>query len=146
MTLAVIDRARHTRTMTRAPEIDEYNRRLTPADREIADLLAQQIERGLPDAVGKVWHAHPVWFLDGNPIVGYSRLKDAVRMMFWSGQSFAGEGLTASGSFQAAEARMLDVSDVDPTAIAGWLDEARAIQWDYEHIRTNRGLVKRTAF
>lgn len=132
--------------MTRAPEIDEYHRRLTPEDREICDVLAAEIERGLPDATSKVWHAHPVWFLDGNPIVGYHRLKDAVRLMFWSGQSFTGDGLTASGTFQAAEARYLEVGEIDTAALSGWLAESRTIQWDYEHIRTNRGLGKRTEF
>ena len=132
--------------MSRAPEIDEYHHNLAPEDREICDLLVTEIEQGLPEAAGKVWHAHPVWFLDGNPIVGYSKQKPGIRLMFWSGQSFAGAGLTASGTFQAAEARYLDAAEVDTAALAGWLAESRRIQWDYEHIRTNRGLVKRTDF
>ncbi|MCI1017269.1 DUF1801 domain-containing protein [Microbacterium sp. C5A9] len=132
--------------MTRATEIDDYHRRLAPEDRAICEVLAAEIERVLPDAEGRVWHAHPVWFLDGNPIVGYHRLKDAVRLMFWSGQSFAADGLAASGTFQAAEARFLDAAEVDIALLADWLAESRRIQWDYEHIRTNRGLVKRTEF
>lgn len=132
--------------MTRAPEIDAYHRALSPEDQEIAAVLAGEIERALPDAGGKVWHAHPVWFLDGNPVVGYHRLTDAVRLMFWSGQSFGLDGLTASGTFQAAETRYLTADDVDVEALRGWLRAARDIQWDYEHIRTNRGLVKRTQF
>jgi len=132
--------------VTRDGAIDEYHARLAPADREIADLLAAEIERGLPAATGKVWHAHPVWFLDGNPIVGYSRLKDGMRLMFWSGQSFAAPGLEASGSFQAADVLFVEADDVDTDAVAAWLAESRAIQWDYENIRRNRGLVKRTAF
>lgn len=132
--------------MTRAPEIDEYHRNLSDSDQEICERLAAQIEHGLPEATGKVWHAHPVWFLDGNPIVGYSRLKDAVRLMFWSGQSFDEPGLTPEGTFQAAEVRLLDVTDIDEVALARWLSKSRDIQWDYEHIRTNRGLVKRTEF
>ncbi|MFY9712145.1 MAG: DUF1801 domain-containing protein [Microbacterium sp.] len=132
--------------MTRAIEIDEYHQALSPSDREICELLAAEIERELPDATGKVWHAHPVWFLDGNPIVGYSRLKHAVRLLFWSGQSFDEPGLAPEGTFQAAEARYLDVSEVDRETLIRWLAAARDIQWDYEHIRTNRGLVKRTEF
>jgi hypothetical protein len=132
--------------MTRPAEIDEYHRNLSPTDQEICGVLATEIERGLPEAASKVWHAHPVWFLDGNPIVGYHRLKDAVRLMFWSGQSFALPGLTASGTFQAAEVRYDDVSEIDTDALAAWLAAGRDIQWDYEHIRTNRGLVKRTSF
>lgn len=132
--------------MTRPAEIDEYHRRLSPSDQKICAVLATEIERGLPEAEGKVWHAHPVWFLDGNPIVGYHRLKDAVRLMFWSGQSFPLPGLTASGTFQAAEVRYDDVSEIDTDTLAAWLAAGRDIQWDYEHIRTNRGLVKRTEF
>lgn len=132
--------------MTTGADILGYHRALAPEDRAIADVLSAQIERGLPEATGKVWHAHPVWFLDGNPIVGYDRLKDAVRLMFWSGQSFRTPGLTASGSFQAAEVRYVDADEIDASALARWLDESRRIQWDYEHIRTNRGLVRRTEF
>lgn len=132
--------------MTRAAEIDAYHARQAPSDREICELLAREIEQGLPEAVSTVWHAHPVWFLDGNPIVGYSRLKDAVRLMFWSGQSFDVDGLAPSGTFQAAEVRFTDVTEIDTAALAGWLAASREVQWDYENIRTNRGLVKRTSF
>ncbi|MBC6495310.1 DUF1801 domain-containing protein [Microbacterium sp. 4-7] len=132
--------------MTRAPEIADYHRRLSSEDRLICDLLADEIDRALPDAAAKVWHAHPVWFLDGNPIVGYDRLKDAVRLMFWSGQSFAEPGLVASGSFEAAEKRFTSASEIDTDRLTVWLSESRVVQWDYEHIRTNRGLVKRTSF
>jgi len=70
-----------------------YNAALAPADRKTCELLAKEIDRALPDAENKVWHAHPVWFLDGNPIVGYSRLKDAVRLLF------AYDGLMVTASF-----------------------------------------------
>lgn len=133
--------------MTRAPEIDAYHSTLSPTDQQICDLLAAEIERGLPEATGKIWHAHPVWFLDGNPIVGYSRLKDAVRLMFWSGQSFGEPGLSPGGTFQAAEVRYTDAAEVDVEALARWLSKSRSIQWDYENIRATRGtLHKRTAF
>lgn len=133
--------------MTLPPDIADYHRKLAPEDREICDLLATEIARGLPEAHAKVWHAHPVWFLDNNPIVGYDRLKDAVRLMFWSGQSFDTEGLAPSGTFQAAEARFRDVGEIDTDAMVGWLAASRDIQWDYENIRKNRGgLVKRTEF
>jgi alpha-galactosidase len=78
---------------------------LTPEDREIADLLATEINLGLQEAENKVWHAHPVWFVDGNPVVGYSKLKGKVRLLFWSGQSFVEKDLKPEGSFKAAEAR-----------------------------------------
>ena len=46
-----------------------YNAAQAPGDRKICKLLAQEIERALPEAENKVWHRHPVWFLEGNPIV-----------------------------------------------------------------------------
>ncbi len=69
--------------------IDAFHAAQADTDRRICDVLRREIDRGLPEAESKVWHAHPVWFLAGNPIVGYSKLKDCVRLMFWSGQSFS---------------------------------------------------------
>jgi hypothetical protein len=57
------------------PDTREYNLALAPSDRAICQVLAEQIDRGLPEAQNKIWHAHPVWFIDGNPVVGYSKLK-----------------------------------------------------------------------
>jgi hypothetical protein len=87
------------------PDTRRYNEAQAPTDREICELLAREIDRNLPEAENKIWHAHPVWFLDGNPIVGFSKLKTCVRLLFWSGQSFEEEGLKEEGSFKAAEAR-----------------------------------------
>src|SRR6516164_9740238 len=95
------------------PDTQQYNKALDPQDCEICNLLAREIDQALPEAENKIWHAHPVWFLDGNPIVGYSKLKDSVRLLFWSGQSFDEEGLEPEGSFKAAEARYTDVKQVN---------------------------------
>lgn len=56
-------------------EIETYNNRQVSADREICDLLAKIIDKELTKAESKVWHSHPVWFLDGNPTVGYTSSK-----------------------------------------------------------------------
>ena len=128
-------------------DVAAYNARLTPADREICVRLATVIAEVLPEADARVWHAHPVWFLDGNPIVGYHRLTASVRLLFWSGRSFPTPGLTDEGTFQAAEVRYPTVADIDEAALRAWLAEARDIQWDYEHIRASKGrLSKRTVF
>jgi len=124
-------------------ETKAYNAALAPGDRKICRLLAKEIERALPDAENKVWHAHPVWFLDGNPIVGYSKLKDGVRLLFWSGQSFAEKGLRKEGSFKAAEARYAAVGEVDVEKLGRWLAEARVVQWDYKNIVRRRGRLER---
>jgi uncharacterized protein YdhG (YjbR/CyaY superfamily) len=59
-------------------DIEAYNNKQTSEDREICNILSQEISSNLPEAENKIWHAHPVWFLDGNPIVGYSKLKDCI--------------------------------------------------------------------
>ena len=120
-----------------------YNAALAPADRKTCDLLVKEIERALPEAENKVWHAHPVWFLDGNPIVGYSKLKDGVRLLFWSGQSFAEKGLRKEGSFKAAEARYTSAGEVDTEKLRRWLAEARYVQWDYKNIVKRKGRLER---
>jgi hypothetical protein len=122
-----------------------YNKTLARGDRAICDMLAREIDRALPDAENKVWHRHPVWFLDGNPIVGYSKLKDSVRLLFWSGQSFDEKDLSVEGTFKAAEMRYTDVEQVRPRVLARWLKKARNIQWDYKNIVKRKGKLLRIA-
>lgn len=121
----------------------KYNRAREKEDRKICDLLAATIDQVLPEAENKVWHAHPVWFLDGNPVVGYSKLKNCVRLLFWSGQSFDEDGLTNEGSFKAAEARYTAVDQVDLASLCRWLTKARDIQWDYKNIVRRKGKLER---
>jgi len=121
----------------------QYNQVQSPTDRLICELLASQIDAALPDAENKVWHAHPVWFLDGNPVVGYSKLKDSVRLLFWSGQSFVSPGLKPEGKFKAAEARYSAADQVDTESLQKWLAEAREIQWDYKNIVRRKGRLER---
>ncbi len=121
----------------------QYNQSLAPADQAIADLLAAEIDSALPEAENKVWHAHPVWFLDGNPVAGYSKLKGGVRLLFWSGQSFDEPGLAAEGSFKAAEARYVTAGDVNVPELQRWLGKARDIQWDYKNLVRRKGKLER---
>ena len=128
--------------MTQTPDdVHAYQDRLDAESRPICDLLLETIAAELPDAENKVWHGHPVWFFDGNPVVGYDRLKASVRLLFWSGQSFNEPWLSAEGSFKAAEARYTDPDQIDVEALRRWLAEARSVQWNYRDIRRNRGLV-----
>lgn len=123
--------------------IDAYNAAQADEDRAICEALRAIIDHRLPDAESKIWHAHPVWFLNGNPIVGYSKLKDSVRLLFWSGQSFKTPGLAAEGTFKAAERRYNAITQVDEAALKLWLAEARTIQWDYKNVVKNRGRLDR---
>jgi len=124
-------------------EIQDYHQALTAEDRAICDMLAREILEHLPEAEYKIWHRHPVWFLDGNPIVGYSKLKDSVRLMFWSGQSFEEEGLAKEGSFKAAEARYTSTEQINIKDLARWLKKSREIQWDYKNIVKRKGKLER---
>ena len=125
------------------PDTAKYNQSLDPADQEICDLLAGQIDKFLPEAENKIWHAHPVWFLDGNPVVGYSKLKGCVRLLFWSGQSFKEKDLKVEGSFKAAEARYTAAGQVNKVSLKRWLAKARDIQWDYKNIVRRKGKLER---
>lgn len=125
------------------PDTRKYNEAQQPGDREICQLLADTIDQNLAGAENKIWHAHPVWFLDGNPIVGYSKLKNCVRLLFWSGQSFAVDGLQAEGSFKAAEARYTAVGQLDLKLLKRWLKEAPEVQWDYKNIVKRKGKLER---
>jgi len=124
-------------------DIQAYNKALLPKDQDICNLLAQEIDNHLPKAENKIWHRHPVWFLDGNPIVGYSKLKDSVRLLFWSGQSFEEAALQPEGSFKAAEARYTDAKQVDTRDLKRWLEKSKKIQWDYKNIVKRRGVLER---
>lgn len=126
-----------------AEDIDDYNRAQEDSPRHVCEALLAHIEAGLPEAEGKVWHGGPVWFLDGNPVVGYWVRKSHVQLLFWSGQSFDEEGLEPEGTFKAAEARYTDADQIDAQDLARWLGKARDIQWDYKNVVKRRGQLER---
>jgi hypothetical protein len=124
-------------------DIHEYNESQSPEDQEICELLNKEIDQHLSEADSKIWHGHPVWFLEGNPIVGYSKLKDSVRLLFWSGQTFDETSLQPEGSFKAAEARYTSRDQVDKSDLKRWLSKSREIQWDYKNIVKRKGVLVR---
>ena len=127
-------------------DIQDYQGELSAEDAKIGAALIKLIAKSLPAAEGKVWHGHPVWFIDGNPVVGYSLKKAGIEVLFWSGQSFKLEGLRAIGKFKAAGVAVPNIKALDKKAITMWLTEAIAIQWDYQNLPKKRALVKRTKF
>jgi hypothetical protein len=129
--------------MTIGTDIIAYHTAQAEPDRAVCDLLQREIEAALPEATAKVWHAHPVWFLDDNPIVGYSKLKGGVRLLFWSGQTFEEEGLTAEGKFKAAEARFTTKEGIDLKALRRWLKKSKTVQWDYKNLVKRKGKLER---
>lgn len=124
-------------------DIKAYNNLQKSADKKICNLLAVQIDKNLKGAENKIWHAHPVWFIEGNPVVGYHKLKDSVRLLFWSGQSFEEPLLKNEGSFKAAEIRYTSPDEIKVTHLKRWLKKARDIQWDYKNIVKRKGKLVR---
>ncbi|HRN96213.1 MAG TPA: DUF1801 domain-containing protein [Candidatus Levybacteria bacterium] len=125
-------------------DIQTYNNSQADADQAICNLLRKEIDTHLKGAESKIWHAHPVWFLDGNPIVGYSKLKDAVRLMFWSGADFKEEDLKpGTGKFKDASITYTDVKQINTEDLKRWLKKARDIQWDYKNIVKRKGVLER---
>jgi hypothetical protein len=124
-------------------EIKEYNNRQTASDKEICDILYFIISLNLPQAENKIWHAHPVWFIDGNPILGYSKLKNCIRLLFWSGQSFDEENLKSEGKFKAAEIRYISLNEINVEELTTWIDKSVKIQWDYKNIIKRKGKLVR---
>ncbi len=126
------------------PDISAYNKVQEPAEAEVCRVLADEISRSLPEAESKIWHRHPVWFLDGNPIAGYSKLKAGIRLMFWSGAGFDEPGLTpGTGKFKDASVTYASAEQVDLPDLRRWLAKSREVQWDYKNLIKRKGKLER---
>ncbi|NHN25945.1 DUF1801 domain-containing protein [Flavobacterium jejuense] len=124
--------------------IQEYNDKQDGEDKEICTILAQIIDSELTDVESKIWHAHPVWFLEGNPIVGYSKQKKGIRLMFWSGVDFDEKGLHILGEkFKDASIFYNTTTAIEQTELKRWLKKATEIQWDYKNIVKRKGKLER---
>lgn len=125
-------------------EIRIFHNNQSPEDREICEILYKEISTHLPDAENKIWHAHPVWFLEGNPIVGYSKLKGCIRLFFWSGADFGAKKLNpGTGKFKDASIRYTSADQIDRGDVERWLAKAREIQWDYKNLIKRKGKLQR---
>ncbi len=133
-------------------DIADYHRSLTAEDRVICELLAREIGTHLEPAAGdaagtvtaKVWHRHPVWFIDGNPIAGYSRQKKGIRLMFWSGAGFDEAQLDVRGEkFKDASVFYNSADEIDTGDLKRWLEKSKEIQWDYKNLVKRKGVLER---
>ncbi|WP_316841971.1 DUF1801 domain-containing protein [Pedobacter gandavensis] len=125
-------------------DIQAYNDAQSAADSEICNVLMAEISRNLPEAESKIWHAHPVWFIAGNPIVGYSKLKAGIRLMFWSGADFDEPELKINtGKFKDAAITYTAVEQINPDDLARWIEKSKRIQWDYKNIVKRKGVLLR---
>lgn len=124
--------------------IEQYNNSQTPEEQMICRQLAEIITQNLPEAESKIWHAHPVWFINGNPVVGYSKLKNGIRLLFWSGLTFEEEALQAgTGKFKDASITFTAVQDINISDLNRWLQKSKDIQWDYKNIVKRKGVLER---
>ena len=121
-----------------------YNKQQSADHQQVCDLLANEIDLRLPEAENKIWHGHPVWFLEGNPIVGYSKQKRGIRLMFWSGADFDEAGLDVVGTkFKDASVFYNDISEISLTDLHRWLKKSKRIQWDYKNLVKRKGVLER---
>jgi hypothetical protein len=126
------------------PDITTYNNAQNSEDQAICNLLASIIDKVLAEAESKVWHAHPVWFLDENPIVGYSRQKAGLRLMFWSGADFEEKELNVIGKkFKDASIFYQSAAEIDERKLKTWLKKSKSIQWDYKNIMKRKGRLEK---
>jgi Domain of unknown function (DU1801) len=120
-------------------DIIAFNNKQSEEYKKICELLYNTINSQLPKAESKIWYAAPVWFRDGNPIVGYWIRKSGVALLFWSGQAFDEPGLSAEGKFKAAQKVYKTVADVDLVELKRWLKISWKTMYDYKNIVKNKG-------
>jgi len=125
-------------------EIQKFNDSQVDAEMDICNQLASIINKQMPESEGKIWHRHPVWFLNENPIVGYSKLKAGIRLMFWSGASFEEEKLQiGTGKFKDASILYTSIEQINQDDIKRWIEKGKQIQWDYKNIYKRKGKLVR---
>ncbi len=123
-------------------EIETYNNSQPKPDNQVCALLATTIDSVLKEAESKIWHAHPVWFLEGNPIVGYSKQKAGWRLLFWSGASFEEAKLNVIGKkFKDASIFYTSIEEINIKDLNRWLKKSREVQWDYKNIVKRKGVL-----
>lgn len=109
--------------------IEEYIAGLEPPNDVIAGALRAHLDTGLPEAVGTVWHGHPVWMIGNEPVAGFKAYPNHVTFMLWRGQSVNDdtEMLKASGSADMATLKIADTDGFDGDALDDWLRQAREL-------------------
>lgn len=127
-------------------DIQKYIDSQSTANKAICAKLSKEIMAGLSKADNKMWHGGPVWFIDGNPIVGYSVKKKGVQLLFWSGMSFKEPRFSPVGNvdkYKAAGVIFVDAKEVKIKDLKRWLRTSKKIQWDYKNIVKRGGVLIR---
>ncbi|MCO6461859.1 MAG: DUF1801 domain-containing protein [Saprospiraceae bacterium] len=125
-------------------QIKQYNYNLSEPFISISETLAALLTEHLSEATTKIWHGHPVWFIEGNPIAGYSQQKQGIRLMFWSGADFEEESLSVKGKkFKDASVFFNEVGEINEDEIIRWIEKSKVIQWDYKNLIKRKGILER---
>ncbi len=122
--------------------VEAFNAAVDPTRRTICDALKVQFDQQLGPESSRLFHGSPVWFAEGNPLVGYSLKKAGVAVLFWSGQSFQEPGLIAIGKYKAAEFIIRDGEGIPRDKLDRWLAESQTIIWDYKNIAKGNGTLE----
>lgn len=121
-----------------------YHSSFAEEEKTICELLSTAIDAYLSATESKIWHGHPVWFIEGNPIVGYSKQKHGIRLMFWSGADFDEPTLNVRGQkFKDASKFYTNPTEIDTDDLERWLQKSEDIQWDYKNIVKRKGELVR---
>jgi hypothetical protein len=115
--------------------IRTYDHGVPARHKEIVTVLHGEISSVLKKADAKLWHAIPVWFIDGNPVVGYKSWPNRVTLLFWNGQAFDEPGLVAAGKFRAAQVHYTSADEIRVPDLRRWLKKAGKDIWDYKALR-----------
>jgi hypothetical protein len=120
--------------------IIKYLNELNESDREICSRLTELIIDELSLAENKLWHGHPVWFINDNPITGFSIQNKGVRLMFWSGADFEENQLNVRGQkFKDASIFYSSIDEINSDDLRRWLQKSILIQWDYKNLIKRKG-------
>jgi hypothetical protein len=111
-------------------------------DKSILEQIKSIITNNFKTGSAKMYHGSPVWFLSENPILGVSKKKAGVELLFWSGQSFEERDLMPIGKFKAAGKIYRTSGDINEKDIVRWIEKSRKIVWDYKNIRINGGELR----
>ncbi len=111
-------------------QISQYHKKHSSQQAKVMKALREELDRALGQEHSKLWHGAPVWFVDQNPVAGYSVNSRGVCLLFWNGQAFKDPSLHPVGKFFAAELRFLDVSEIKLTKLRGLFRQAKTKVWD----------------
>jgi len=116
--------------------ISAYISAQKPKYAAICKKLRSEINKALPKAASKLYHAIPVWFIGENAVVGfYVTAKNGVNLLFWNGQALKEPELKKEGSFKAAQIQFQDINEINTKSLRQWLKKAGKKIWDFSSLR-----------